>query len=66
MQSVPIAIYEVLFGNAKRPHHRISGAFWQCKVSPSPYMRSFLAVQSVPIAIYEVLFGNAKCPHRHI
>ena len=66
MQSVPIAIYEELFGGAKCPNRHICGPFWQCKVSPSPYMREFLAVQSVPIAIYQGLFGIAKCPHRHI
>ena len=66
MQSVPIAVSEGLFGSAKCPHRLIRGAFWQCKVSPSPYIRGFLAVQSVPIAIYEGLFGSAKCPHRHI
>ena len=66
VHSVPIAIYEGLFGSAKCPHRHISGAFWQCKVSPSPYMRVFLAVHSVPVAVYEGLFGSAKCPHRRI
>ena len=66
VQSVPIAIYEGLFGSAKCPHRRILGAFWQCKVSPSAYMVGFLAVQSVPIAIYEGLFASAKCPQRDI
>ena len=66
MQSVPIAIYEGIFGSGKCPHRHILRAFCQCKVSPSPYMRGFWAMQSVPIAIYEGLFGSAKCPHCHI
>ena len=65
MQSVPIATYEGLFGSEKCAHHLYMRGFLQCKVSPSPYMKGFLAVQSVPIAIYEGLFGSAKCPHRH-
>ena len=47
----PLAIYEGLFGNAHCSHRQKIGAFWQCKVSPSRYMRGFLPVQSVPIAI---------------
>ena len=66
VQSVPIAIYEDLFGGAKSPHCYTPGAFWQCKVSPSPYRRGFSPVQSVPIAAYEGLFGTAKCRHRRI
>ena len=51
VQSVPIAIYEGLFGSAKCSITIYEGLFGR---------------QSVPIAIDEGLFGSAKCPHRHI
>ena len=38
MQRVPIPIH--------------GGAFWQCNVSPCPYMGCLLAVRSVPMPIY--------------
>ena len=62
-ESVPMPIYAGLFGSAKCPHANIQGPFWQCNVSPCPYMRAFLAAQSVPMPTCRGLFGSAKCPH---
>ena len=52
--SVPMPICRGLFGSAKCPHAHIQGPFWQCKVSPCPFICSRVPCQTIRFMIISV------------